>query len=136
MKLKFVGIDRVTKKMRQLSDPKAEALVNEVQSWLDGEAQRLQGKAYPPERPNQRYVRTGNLARSWTSKILSSQATSKALKFLVLLNRATYARYVVDKARQAWMHRGRWWTAQDALDENRQALVDNVADRYQGIWNK
>jgi hypothetical protein len=77
----------------------------------------LSVRPYPPERPGQRYKRTGRLGRSWK---VSTRGQS-----VIIENTAPYSGYVVGDGagqRQAWMHRGRWWLMRDMVDEKRPEL--------------
>ncbi len=68
----------------------------------------LRVKDYPPERPGQKYKRTGNLRRGWDVQLNQASVT--------IHNRMGYSGYVVGDRkgeRQAWMHRGRWWLFRD-----------------------
>jgi hypothetical protein len=76
---------------------------------------------YPPERPGQRYVRTGDLGRGWTQTPQRFAAQGAAIALRVT-NPVPYAQYVQGQ-KQAWMHKGRWDTVQAVLDHNRSAIV-------------
>ena len=71
---------------------------------------KLKSTPYPAKRPGQRYVRTGRLANSWRAERLGN---GRAL----IANSAGYSGYVVGK-KQAWFHRGRWWTARDVITQS------------------
>ena len=78
-------------------------------------------KRYPPKPPESTYRRTMTLHDSWTNKKGRS-----ALQRVIGTN-VGYAPYVQDADRQAWMHRGRWHTAQsvarDRADDVRRFIV-------------
>jgi len=67
---------------------------------------------YPPERPGQRYRRTGNLGRSWDVSFQSRSMDGLEQSIFTELDYSPY----VEKAPgdgepdQAWMHEGRWQT--------------------------
>ena len=88
-------------------------VVNTTYDWAQLHVMRhLSVKPYPPERPGQRYKRTGNLKRSWEAGVRGNVVYTK--------NAMPYAGYVVgDSAgqRQAWMHRGRWYVMRDMVEE-------------------
>lgn len=71
---------------------------------------KLKSTPYPAKRPGQRYVRTGRLANSWRAERLGQ---GRAL----IANSAGYSGYVVGK-KQAWFHRGRWWTARSVIEQS------------------
>lgn len=74
-------------------------------------------KKYPPPLPNQRYVRTGNLGRSWQSRVTSvgSNQFSSTMRGEVR-NSMRYASFV-QGSNQANIHKGRWITADQAVDQ-------------------
>lgn len=88
---------------------------------------------YPPTRPGQRYIRgrgstnaqgrvtrltSQNLGKRWTSRV---RATGNGLEG-ELGNNTSYGPFVQDSERQAWMHRGRWQTDEDAAEQNEAAI--------------
>lgn len=86
-------------------------------------------EGYPPERPGQTYVRTGNLGFSWDVKRLDSgyQITNDAKNKYG----DYYAQYVVGNAyglNQAWMHEGRWQLFRDVVEAEIANLPQAIAD--------
>jgi hypothetical protein len=96
----------------------APARVMTTYDWAELHVMRyLSVRPYPPERPGQRYKRTGRLGRSWK---VSTRGQS-----VIIENTAPYSGYVVGDGagqRQAWFHRGRWWLMRDMVDEKRPEL--------------
>lgn len=89
----------------------------------DLHAGRLAGMGnYAPERPGQRYERTGELGASfWYDDIGPSHYE--------FTNDVPYAPLVVgnsDGGGQAWMHEGRWWTLKARVEEAMPALVESL----------
>lgn len=86
-----------------------------------------QMKRYPPPRPNQGYIRTGTLGRSWSVRPITR--TSSGWSVLIGSNgaMAPYNRAVQDRDRQARVHRGRWLTAQTAVEQSA-SQVQRFAD--------
>jgi hypothetical protein len=77
---------------------------------------------YPPERPGQRYVRTGRLGDSWTARAYGKY-------HITFKNAAPYARYVIGDGKgegQAWMHKGRWWTAVERIATQTPRLLNDI----------
>jgi hypothetical protein len=95
-----------------------------VQRWRGD----LKVKPYPPKRPGQTYVRTGKLANSWGVQ-------KKGPASYKIINSAEYAKYVVSKVDQAWMHKNRWWTADEVVREQqrRQALTRDLTSELRGM---
>ena len=69
---------------------------------------------YPSPPPASRYVRTGTLGRSITTKVTSLSGNEVAG---FIGTNTPYAPYVIDEKRQARTHRGRWWTLQGVVDK-------------------
>jgi hypothetical protein len=101
----------------------------QIRTVLNRVARRMQ--EYPPERPGQRYVRTGEFFYSWNIR----QAESD--RYVIESNAQTpngrrYSQYVVGDAyglSQAWMHKGRWPLFRDVVEEEIDRLPDEVADQ-------
>lgn len=110
----IIGQNAVTNKLRTTAAKAPHAMGDITYRWAQGVRAKLKSTPYPPKRPGQRYVRTGRLANSW-SAVRMSQSTVR------IANSAGYSGYVVGK-KQAWFHRGRWWTAQSVIGENRPEL--------------
>ena len=86
-------------------------------------------EAYPPERPLQKYVRTGRLGFSWWVKRLDDGYTISNDVRSIRTGKP-YAVYVVGDAygtRQAWMHVGRWLVFRDVVDVEMERLPGGVA---------
>ncbi len=87
-----------------------------------------QMRTYPPQRTGSSYRRTGTLGRSWFTRtegrgadmvghVESAGAT------------APYNRRVQDRTRQAFMHVGRWQTAQTVAERSTGAINEMFAAR-------
>lgn len=78
-------------------------------------------KTYPPERPGQRYIRTGTLGAGW---MITPNATGYTTS-----NNTPYTKYVVGNAyglEQAWMHQNRWSLLRDVQEEEVAKLPPEV----------
>lgn len=86
---------------------------------------RARLKTYPPARSGQRYRRTGRLGAGWsvTTRLTGNGATLSAA------NDVEYAKWVQNKPTQAWMHKGRWDTAQDILASEETAIKTGIGRR-------
>lgn len=102
------GANRVANNLRHWATKFPGVLNEEIGLFTINKAQELQRKAYPPERPGQKYVRTWRLKLGWLGRRIKPAVWS-------LENRTPYAGWVVDQRFQAWMHRGRWWIFQDEI---------------------
>lgn len=83
-------------------------------------------RRYPPPRAGSRYVRTYTLMRSWSRQIVG---TVQTLQGVVASNSAMapYNRYVMSRADQALVHRGRWATVEDIAEQS-QAAINRIFD--------
>jgi len=90
----------------------------------------------PPERVGQKYRRTHNLQHGWQEADTKWRLPGTAF----LRNPTAYGPYVQDASMQAWMHRGRWLTVQDALamnaDRIEMALREAGDEAMQEIANR
>jgi len=85
--------------------------------------------AYPSASPESNYTRTGNLGRSVTT--MQGQVAGALSRVESLGSGAVgfigsnmaYAPYVIDENRQAWMHKGRWWTLQSVVNKARSGVI-------------
>lgn len=77
-----------------------------------------QMKRYPPTRPNQQYVRTGTLGRSWSVRPITR--TSSGWRVVIGSNGmiSPYNRRVQQRDMQANIHRGRWQTAETVAEQS------------------
>jgi hypothetical protein len=75
---------------------------------------------YPAERPRQTYVRTGRLGKAWTVETLEQTPQRVHMR---AGNNVRYAPWVQSKNFQARIHRGRWLTEADAVEQNRQQIA-------------
>ena len=79
---------------------------------------------YPPELPNQRYVRTGTLRRGWLEAEPTVSASGTDL-LAVLENSTTYGDYVMGDA-QAAVHQGRWRTVDMLMDAHEAGVAQAI----------
>lgn len=81
---------------------------------------------YPSPPSGSTYVRTGTLGRAWTQQ-------GAGLRYVVG-NNVRYATYV-QGPEQAWMHRGRWLTAEQAAEEVIEPLTRDIAAAVAGAFD-
>ena len=121
--------NRVANKLRRVASDGAEWLDDEVGSFAKKQRRALKGKPYPAKRPNQKYVRTGRLANSWSAK-------KRAAAQWTIQNSASYSGFVVGKTKQAWMHKDRWWIFEDemaaAMPELTKELTARINEELNG----
>ena len=116
--LTITGQDTVTHALREAAAVLPRQVVNTTYDWAQLHVMRhLSVKPSPPERPGQRYKRTGNLKRSWEAGVRGNVVYIK--------NARPYAGYVVGDSAgqgQAWFHRGRWYVMRDMVEEKKPEL--------------
>ena len=84
---------------------------------------------YPSRPATSTYRRTGTLGRVITAlqgRHPDALSRVEALGSAVvgfIGTKLKYARWVIDATRQAFMHKGRWWTLQEVLEGERQEIV-------------
>lgn len=86
--------------------------------------------AYPPQRPGQSYHRTMALGQSLShmaGRAPGALSRVESMSGGVQVTYGTgipYAQWVVSEARQAWMHRGRWWTMEKHMLSQAERMVE------------
>lgn len=123
VKVEVRGNNRVANSLRSAATEYPKRVDGIVYQYAQKWRGDLKATPYPPMRSGQAYVRTGRLANSW------GVTKSGEAKYSIN-NSAPYAKYVIDDIDQAWMHAGRWWTAQEILAEKdrRQALTRDLTE--------
>ena len=121
-------LDALTARLEALSGPRAlEPLLPTLRA-LGREVAAIMAQ-YPPERPNQRYMRTGDLGRAWQP----DEGVYVGNGIVVTVSNATeYADYVQGE-NQAWMHEDRWDTIEDAERELADPVADKIADAVDSL---
>lgn len=107
--LEIPNLDSILAQIGELDDLIGE-LAEPTEEVLQLLKERMQ--EYPPERPNQRYVRTEDLKNGWDEYVILAGD-----RLGLLRNNVPYGHWVQSEADQAWMHRGRWQTDKQVIDE-------------------
>ena len=108
------GLENLQAEIPQIGRRHIYDMVNRITREMEG---------YPPERPGQRYERTGRLGFGWKVEKLDNGYR--------VYNDTLYTKYVVGSAygtNQAWMHVGRWQKYRDVVDREVAKLPDEIAD--------
>jgi hypothetical protein len=129
--VKLEGAEAVERVLKDLSNPRL-YLQNALK--LAGERMKAEAKEYPPELPNQVYVRqyVRGLRGHWTYRVVPSLYTVS----LQVGNNMPYAPKVMDAAEQAWIHQGRWRTIQEILADNRDFVVEEVVEAIEEVMER
>ena len=132
--LTVTGTNRVIGKFRLVASTTPKALDAAIGEFAKRTRARLRSTKYPPKRPNQRYKRTGRLGRSWKASRLKPAVW--AIDNTASVKSRPYAMYVVGPRsgaigkRQAWMHKGRWWVAEEEVEKSvldlRRAIIKEL----------
>ena len=128
IKIQIEGLDRVVNNLQKFQA----GLPGFFNDTMQKTILYVQGKLppYPPPPTGSTYRRTGTLGRSITSLFgQHPDALSKIQPFGggvhgIIGTQLKYAPFVIDEDRQAGVHRGRWWTLQQAVRNQTQAIVD------------
>jgi len=103
----------------------ADAVVGEL---VEAEPDRLAAEPYPPELPGQRYQRTFTLSQSWEQEQVGPGRWE--IRNVATQGGREYAEYVVgDPEDQADIHRGRWWTGREKVEEHFKRYGPDVIER-------
>ena len=133
IEIELKGLSGVQKAIDNLADV-SEWGTGVMVQWGQIEQARLKAKKYPPKRPGQKYIRTGRLGRSWSSRGTGNLEVT-------IRNRAAfkgrfYAPYVVGD-NQSWMHVGRWWIGRESIiEEGIPKLEEMLNDEAERIWGE
>ena len=98
--------------------------IGRLQIYQTAQAIVRRMRVYPPERPNQTYIRTGRLGAGW-----GVRQSNGAMAGYTVYNSVPYTKYVVGNAyglEQAWMHEGRWNLLRDVQEEEVQKLPPEI----------
>jgi hypothetical protein len=101
--------------------------------WGKSTRARLKSEPYPPKLPNQRYIRTGQLANRWAfrreepGEWLFDNKANKLGRY--------YATYVISR-QQAEIHQGRWWRAYDVVGRYIPDLLKDIGKEINRILRR
>lgn len=123
------GMKELERKLKHLPD-KLNQLTHKT---METSLQLLQKNTpeYPPVPPESKYIRTETLGRSLGGAggkptVYSIKGTGANVVGTFGTN-LSYAQYVIDENRQAYMHKGRWWTMK--------TIVENTKEKIINLWN-
>ena len=102
------GLDDIMKRVNALDGVRKKGADKIIGAHARREAARLRRKRYPPKLPNQQYIRTGRLGRSFFS---FRRGGAYGVR-----NDTPYGIWVIWRGSQAPIHAGRWWTFQREIE--------------------
>jgi hypothetical protein len=120
--VQLIGLPEVLEKFEGVADLK-KALAKPLNRSLAMLKKELQ--TYPPKRPNQKYVRTFKLKRSWHFR-----SNDNKLGGRVRSTNVSYNIYVQNFPTQAGVHRGRWNNTIQQTAQNKQAEVVRIFNAH------
>jgi len=123
---KVSGADAI---IRALEGIRLDAISGDVLTLMDEIA--ADAADYPPELPNQRYVRTGDLGRGWTDSTPMMSGDADSL-LAVLANGVSYGPFVQGAEDQRAIFAGRWRTTDQITD----AWEDRAAQRIEAALGR
>lgn len=132
LEFNFKAYNRIRNDLRRKVIESPEIAGKVIWQWALDTRQVLKQTPYPPKRPNQRYVRTGRLANSW--RVVKQGTAQYQITNSAQAKGRLYAGYVVGPPdgppgrRQAWMHKGRWWIAQDIVVQETPKLTKALTE--------
>lgn len=94
-------------------------------------------RVYAPERPEQKYKRTGKFGANW--KIERMEDVGYTLSNTAQRKGKYYGHYVVGNAYgngQAWMHKDRWQVFRDVVDWFIERMPKTVADAIKTVTRR
>lgn len=129
IEIEIQGMEELERKLAHMP----EKLNQLTRTTMEASLKALQQNVpeYPPRPETSKYVRTGMLGRSLGAAggkpTVYSIKGSGANVVGTFGTNLSYAQYVIDDQRQAYMHKGRWWTMK--------TIVTNTKDKIINLWN-
>ena len=117
--IKVVGATAIANKYRAAASRHPSLIDKPVHDWCNKMARVLAKTPYPPPPAGSTYTRTYTLPTGWATERVRDSVYA-------VINTVDYSHWVVSQKLQAWMHKGRWWTAEEILKKNRKELNKNV----------
>ena len=137
------GYNRVRNNLRKVVAAHPKETDGVMRKWAADAAMFLKRTPYPSKPANSRYTRTGRLASSWRHDQVKPGVWAISNNAQGGGRGQFYARYVVGEKdgpknqRQAWMHSGRWWRADEVLEEvHIPELRLFLEEKYVSLWNE
>lgn len=121
----YKGFQETIAVVQQLDQGMGRLADTGFEKWAKASVEALKAKAYPPPKPT--YERTYQLKGGYYYEHVSEGEFG-------IGNKMPYAPLVVVRDRQAWMHKGYWWTMDDVLEERIPELADDVFEAIHSVW--
>lgn len=133
---RILGRERVEATLR-----KGEHIADELAPEMRKAVLYVHGQVpgYPGPPAGSSYARTGTLGRSVTAMQGQGPAALSRVEPFgkgvtgYVGTGLSYAPYVIDRRRQAWMHRGRFWTLQDVVEKAQSGITKILESGVQRI---
>lgn len=110
------GLNRLNKQLQVAADfdKRADSVMGD---HVTDEAGKLRRKPPPPMLPGQRYIRTGRLGKEFKAEHMATLHWAVTNRVKSLRYNKPYAVWVAKRGMQADIHRNRWWTADEELED-------------------
>jgi hypothetical protein len=125
------GLDKLERKLAHLPDKLNKNTRDAMEASLIILSQNV--PEAPPKPPHSKYVRTDYMINSLLAQkeipnyaVYNIKGTGANIVG-TFGTQVEYARYVIDENRQAYMHKGRWWTMK--------TIVENTKEKIINLWN-
>ncbi len=110
------GTKKLVRKLDKIAGVLRKDVTKTIQKFTIEEAADLRQKKYPPRLPDQKYIRTGLLGRSFHD-------FRRGKTIFGVYNDTPYGKWVIWKGMQAPIHAGRWWTFQQTVQTDAKRLM-------------
>lgn len=116
MTITITGLDEAERRLGRIDD-----VLDVIEPAMQRSVIKLQEAMadYPPQRPNSSYRRTGTLGRRWTTAV---DRLPRSLRGTVG-NNTIYGPFVQSARFQSAVHRGRWQTDEQVIEEEKPGIV-------------
>ena len=135
--MRIRNFDRVRNMLRHLAATQPDLTDEIVGDWAKDMRGTLKGTPYPQRRPNQTYVRTGQVANRWAALQVRSGIWEITNSAKNPKTGEPYAYRVVgdDKGEdQAWMHLHRWYLFREVIDGFAGDLTRRMTRSLENYW--
>lgn len=130
IQIDMAGYNRVMNQLRAMASAHPRKTNPIIGAHARQQRAKLKGRPYPHKLPNQKYIRTGELANRW-------EAIQVKPGVWRISNRRRGVVAVVKKGFQnRKYHLGRWWTVEDVLAEDMPQLTRNLTAMLDGLLKK
>lgn len=118
-RIKVHGATAIANKYRRAASRRPSLIDEPVHGWCNKMTRVLAKTPYPPPPAGSTYTRTYTLPTGWVVERIRDAGYA-------VINTVDYSHWVISMKFQAWMHKGRWWTAEEIMKKHRKGLNKEV----------